>query len=812
MNIRIHPSIGVARLGNSPEGKLLVPNKIGGLPHHYNLNNLNQYDNIDQTKLPSENFKDEFGLIKRQGQPFRIYDEQETEITLDYPDVEYIEWTVHLANKKAEWYEYHELQGNLLYPQNSYKENGKRYTDGVFPLRNKDKGKIKLEDRRVLILDTGSRSIVINKNSNKQAAYFTSNGEKICKKNLAEGKYGTPINTLGEIHTDEKGRLIIFGGHGHTCGEKDLAGYGGGDTWYDDISDGSVVCKVTFKNGSTHEAKGWCIVGSPDFAPEIVNISTLYDTMLDLGIHNFKTQLIGAKEEKILKDGKYNNDYITIYERDIHPLFERMARYQWVGNVQPMANFGLFTYDHKLDVSALDDRKKEAILKNRKTIYDYFRQIDGFSKNDDGKTPRFDEEDTRKFYHESDYNGPLLAEDTKMRDKYPQDKYPQEYLFKDHAKNLKTEAENEIVEFGNLFPLMPLNSGSSSPRNENPLKFVSLTETQVFLLKQWSEGKCISLEGFEEENQPYYKDSISIGNCIGLPMSPGIEVTWSVHNPAIYDGSFSIKHAEIDNNLLTLTRDECEGGGCEPGDLTKRMACPWQADFINCSLQTINFSNPAQNRHYVVNDNVDLDNAKIDEESIVRKFPAPIYYTYWWPAQSPWEVIVGDFTIKRQIANGGFEAGRQMLYQRGINSYEQMVNYWDTLGFIRDVNYKNAGFPYIVETERNHEFFTAKKLTVGEIMHTGRDKDVEIPVFYIEDWKANMARIKQKGKGTNEEAENQDKQKSITASILSNPLAFNSENKIVRIENENTYKEYKKKLIESIKSDSLKNLGSDSRR
>ena len=102
-NIRIHPSIGVARLGNSPEGKLLVPNKTGGLPHQYNLDNLDQYDNINQSKLSTENFKDEFGLIKRQGQPFRVYDEQGTEITLDYPDVEYIEWTVHLANKKAEW-------------------------------------------------------------------------------------------------------------------------------------------------------------------------------------------------------------------------------------------------------------------------------------------------------------------------------------------------------------------------------------------------------------------------------------------------------------------------------------------------------------------------------------------------------------------------------------------------------------------------------------------------------------------------------------------------------------------------------------
>ena len=79
-------------------------------------------------------------------------------------------------------------------------------------------------------------------------------------------------------------------------------------------------------------------------------------------------------------------------------------------------------------------------------------------------------------------------------------------------------------------------------------------------------------------------------------MCPGIEVTWSTRNPAIYAAPYRIKQAHDEayyaQNGLSTTADECEGGGCEPGDLTKRMAIPWQADFFQCTAQFINFTDP----------------------------------------------------------------------------------------------------------------------------------------------------------------------------------------------------------------------------
>ncbi|WP_205982573.1 LodA/GoxA family CTQ-dependent oxidase, partial [Pseudomonas viridiflava] len=100
--------------------------------------------------------------------------------------------------------------------------------------------------------------------------------------------------------------------------------------------------------------------------------------------------------------------------------------------------------------------------------------------------------------------------------------------------------------------------------------------------------------------------------------------------------------------------------GCEPGDLTKRMATPWQSDFFQCTVQYINFS--------------DSDANKAD--GIPKP---PTYYAYWWPPQSPWNVIPGDLSAQAQ-EQSGIPAGLQSIYNRGINSFSDMINAWHYLG------------------------------------------------------------------------------------------------------------------------------------
>ncbi|WP_313263362.1 CTQ-dependent lysine 6-oxidase LodA [Sphingobacterium sp.] len=632
MNLSIHPSVGVARLGNSTTDICLSPTTIGGLPF--------DADSNGNSQGPITDFKDAKGLIKRQGQPFTILTDYGEEITLDSPGVQSIEWTVHLANKKAAWYQYSELKGNLLYgPQNSYKS-------WDVPFRNPD-----AQDRSKLIIDPGPRSISGRANS-----------IGFDKNNVPAGypaqyppdhvHYGVPVTTLGDLLTDNAGRLIVLGGFGNAGGDLPLTSYGGSSTWHDDISDGAVYCTVTFNDGSSSYLTAWVVVGSPDFAPEIVNISNLSDTMFDVAIRNFN--LVPG----MYSNGYYNANYVANFQRDILPIINRIGRYQWVSNVQSMMAFTSNIFDFT--------DNSQANWQNRQNYFSYFRQND-----DQPPSPTY---------------------------------LPQEQLLKENGAD--------------IFPMMPMNSGSNSVSNINIMKFLALDQTQLFLMQQWANGNFVNDPNYEQYPiNPM--DTASVGNCVGLPMCPGIEVTWSLQNPIIYAAPYQIlqygNESTYATSGLTPSRDECEGGGCEPGDLTKRMACPWQADFFQCTIQLINFTDPSVNK----------------AGSPAAPLP-PTYYAYWWPPQSPWDVLVGEFTAEGQQATN-VPAGQQMNYARGINSFTQMVQYWYALGFIRDKNSHSTGFPFFVETERNNEIFTYDNVPVSQISGNTEDQETSIPVFYIEE-------------------------------------------------------------------------------
>jgi L-lysine 6-oxidase len=630
MNVKIHPSVGVARLGNSPDEFYLAPDTIGGLPFDVDTNN-NQQGSVTT-------FKDDAGLVKRQGQPFKLYQDNGTELTLDSPNVKSISWTVHLANKKAAWYQYSELSGNLMYGE----ENS--YTNRKIPFRNPDKtGK----DRQALIVDPGPRTVSGKQQSANFDAASVPNGYP-SHFPPATVEYGTSITTLGSLLTDVKGRLIVLGGFGNAGGDEPLTSYGGSNTWHDDTSDGPVYCTITFSDGSPDQTlSAWVIVASPDFVPEIVNISNLSDTMFDVGVRflNFVPQLFSQ--------GKFNPDYIPDFKTDILPIIQRLGRYQWVANVQSMMAFSsnIFDFTDNSDTN----------LANRQNYFSYFRKPDAIPP---GVPPS----------HQS-----------------------QQKLFKDN------------------FPMVPLNSGSNSVSNLTIQKFLALTETQHFFMEQWSKGLFRNEDvGFQSPIDP--RDAGSVGNCVGLPMCPGIEVTWSMQNPNIYAAPYIIRHypGNYFQNGLDPSRDECADTlGCQPGDLSKRMACPWQADFFLCTVQYINFTVPDVN--------------KVDGKPL-----PPTYYSYWWPPQSPWDVLTGEISPEQQIISHN-PAGVQVNYARGVNSFVQMVEHWSALGFIRDQNAKDKSFPYFVETERNNELFTYKDVPVGDISGNPKDNETTIPVYFIQE-------------------------------------------------------------------------------
>ncbi len=70
---------------------------------------------------------------------------------------------------------------------------------------------------------------------------------------------------------------------------------------------------------------------------------------------------------------------------------------------------------------------------------------------------------------------------------------------------------------------------------------------------------------------------------------------------------------------LTCDRNECVEGSCEPGELTKRMAIPWMADFHECTVQTPNITSIHANQ--------------LADGSVIMVRLA--FHVYLWPPRSP---------------------------------------------------------------------------------------------------------------------------------------------------------------------------------
>src|SRR3954471_3013083 len=86
---RIHPAIGIARIGNSDE-YFIGPQ----VPH--------------PAPAPPDGYRDASGKLKRQAAQFRIYGyDSNGEVVTELTSVNaHIEWTVHVANKKGAWYDF----------------------------------------------------------------------------------------------------------------------------------------------------------------------------------------------------------------------------------------------------------------------------------------------------------------------------------------------------------------------------------------------------------------------------------------------------------------------------------------------------------------------------------------------------------------------------------------------------------------------------------------------------------------------------------------------------------------------------------
>jgi hypothetical protein len=511
--VLIYPPIGVARIGNSTDEYFIGP----------------EFD--PPTEAPKQ-YKDAKGRIKRQGARFRLYAFSEAGALLGEigPHHGSVTWSVHLANKKAAWFEFHGATKALQAfrgerpaapPRNDHPEFGEIVlADGKF--RSNE------VRARLLEVDGGLKSIAgvnISPNTNENAQSMRFEGAF----HGGERDRGGSRVYLGELRTDEAGRLVVLGGHGESKPvdakfsedrfEKRRAAirnwitnYANNDYWHDDTSDGSVDAEVKLSDGRTLKANGgaWVIVAPPDFAPEVANIVTLYDVIEEVAVG------AGLRSEPGAPNLPKRDD--VDFARDIQPLLLRMNDYRWVS---------------PLGLRGHGNRKPGDFSQNSMPA--------AFSEPDEaGKTAR------AKFF--SVVRKPAYAG------------------FEFDSGDIKPDryAEPEVIRQANPGFMPPLSGDEGDRTNGSPATWLTVTHLQYHRLKKWAVAGAPSAAQ-PALSPPALLTRSAMTACAGGAFFPGIEMTSIARDPRLYAAAFRLDRAQL-----------------EPGDITKYMACPWQADFYEC--------------------------------------------------------------------------------------------------------------------------------------------------------------------------------------------------------------------------------------
>lgn len=315
---KIHPSIGIARVGNSclHDGYYIGPQVV------------------DPAPLPAESYRDSTGALKRQVAQFRIFGYDSAgcvvrELCMD-ADTQ-IRWTVELANRKAAWYNF-ELALDI--PEAATAPASTRRNASV-------------KDRSRLVITPGPRSIEAA--GAEGANYHFTGGS--C--------FGIPV-PLGELRTDDCGRLLVFGGQGNSasCDGKPPTTFANNDGWYDDTSDGPVSASLRFHGRPIEVVPAWVVVAPPNYGPQQKSVRTMYALMTDLAIQT----------------GQLPAPTRPSFQRDVLPILKAMCDLQWM-NAGFAAGFGYGMPQHFLDPSYLFKLSQpgKTYAELRRTVANAFR-------------------------------------------------------------------------------------------------------------------------------------------------------------------------------------------------------------------------------------------------------------------------------------------------------------------------------------------------------------------------------------------------------------------------------------------------------
>lgn len=516
---RIHPAIGIARLGNASPDSFFIGPEVPG------------YD----ADLGSPPVHKSGGRVRPQAARFRVWEYRYDgngrlapvgEVTLSTRNVVALRWSVHLANKKASFNDFRGPAGE----SSPYVSPYANTTPG--PLRNPA---VVANRAALLEIDFGARSI---SGASQAAVAFAPDTRYVQTYPLKSD--GSPvIDYLGQLCTDAAGRLVVLGGRGKAGFSADvqppLTTYANNVGWFDDASDGPVTATITILDSrgvavDVQAEAAWVLCTPPDFAPRVRPDITLFDLLTDMAVRFLplpQNALYygGALDRVRLLKQAYvadpNNQfpgYQPSFADDIFPILRGAYDIWWV--------------------TALVDRKHTSLLDPnlgnpdpaynglRQGVFKYLRPPLGVNSN---------------------ITGPMTM--PKLQGDDPYDGHEPDSARKMTLTHLQYGMLRNWAQ-GNFLaapPLARLGPPSSLPPPSEP--------------------GVITPDGL---------DRAALENAQGGGFYPGIEAGWQIRNPRLYKEPF-----RIDLSAQTQYLGDTSGR-IGPGHFSRQMALPWHADFNDC--------------------------------------------------------------------------------------------------------------------------------------------------------------------------------------------------------------------------------------
>jgi hypothetical protein len=410
-----------------------------------------------------------------------------------------------VANKKAAWYEFDVA---MDIPQAK-----------AVPLRNANfQGPL----RQQLIIDPGPVEITGVSTAGTQYHFD-------------KGKFIDEPVYLGELRTDEQGRLLFLGGHGISGTpfvNNPPTTFANNNGWHDDVSDGPVDAEVIYEGRPLAVEGAWVVCAPPNYAPDIISVQTMYDVIVD-ALNNL---YIPAKVQ-------------PSFMGDIYPLLQQFSMNQWVNQGFYVA----YGYHQSYDFSDPE----------------LLRRLSTVTKNRQGKTTDDYREYRRQIFNY--FRSPTSPQIEPQR-------WP--WMYGDNMAVPATTANGYLALTTTLYNYLQ-------------------QWMEGDFVQDWQPGwqPPTALEAIADpQQQADMLTRAALWYCLGGPFHPGCEMTWPMRLSAMYTGPFRIRRRSSNNpepdygemlapewfqnqNYFTTPLSVFWSG---PGDITRWMACPWQTDTASC--------------------------------------------------------------------------------------------------------------------------------------------------------------------------------------------------------------------------------------